>query len=42
MKFIFQIDSKCNIPYRFGDLGIGHITQCNQHKDVLAFKWACF
>jgi hypothetical protein len=25
----------------FGDSGIGHITQCPEHKEVLAFGWAC-
>jgi hypothetical protein len=25
----------------FGDMGIGHITQCPEHLDVVAFGWAC-
>ncbi|MCR8634871.1 YwqG family protein [Paenibacillus radicis (ex Xue et al. 2023)] len=41
MQLIFQIDSEINLPYMFGDSGCGHITQCNKHKDVLAFGWAC-
>lgn len=41
MKLIFQIDSDNNLPYMFGDCGCGHITQCEEHKDVLAFGWAC-
>jgi uncharacterized protein YwqG len=41
MQFIFQIDSEDNLPYTFGDVGCGHITQCPEHNDVLAFGWAC-
>jgi uncharacterized protein YwqG len=41
MRLIFQIDSEDNIPYMFGDVGCGHITQCPEHKEVLAFGWAC-
>lgn len=25
----------------FGDMGIGHVTQCKAHPRVLAFAWAC-
>jgi uncharacterized protein YwqG len=42
MQLIFQIDSMNNLPYMFGDSGCGHITQCKEHKDVLAFGWACY
>lgn len=41
MRLIFQIGSNDNLPYDFGDVGTGHITQCEEHKDVLAFGWAC-
>ena len=41
MHFLFQIDSESNIPYMFGDVGCGHITQCPQHPEQLAFGWAC-
>lgn len=41
MELIFQIDSEDNLPYMFGDLGTGHITQCPKHKEVVAFGWAC-
>lgn len=41
MRLIFQIDSEKNIPYMFGDTGCGHITQCKNHKDQMAFAWAC-
>lgn len=41
MQLVFQIDSDDNLPYCFGDVGCGHITQCKEHKDQLAFGWAC-
>lgn len=41
MRLVFQIDSEDNIPYMWGDFGCGHITQCKEHKDQLAFGWAC-
>jgi uncharacterized protein YwqG len=40
MTLLFQLDSNDNLPYMFGDLGTGHITQCPEHKDVVAFGWA--
>ncbi len=41
MVHVFQIDSEDNIPFMFGDVGCGHITQCPEHKEVVAFGWAC-
>jgi uncharacterized protein YwqG len=41
MDFVFQIDSEKNLPFMFGDVGCGHITQCPTHRDVVAFGWAC-
>jgi len=41
MEFIFQVDSEVNIKFMFGDVGCGQITQCTNHKEVLAFGWAC-
>ena len=41
MDLIFQLDSEKNVPFMFGDVGTGHITQCPTHKDVVAFGWAC-
>lgn len=41
MRLLFQIDSEDNLPYMFGDVGCGHITQCKNHKEQLAFGWAC-
>jgi uncharacterized protein YwqG len=41
MRLLFQLDSEDNLPYMFGDVGTGHITQCEEHLDVVAFGWAC-
>jgi hypothetical protein len=41
MVLVFQLDSEDNLPIMFGDTGIGHITQCPEHPEVLAFAWAC-
>ncbi|MCP4962295.1 MAG: DUF1963 domain-containing protein [Actinomycetia bacterium] len=41
MEVIFQVDSVDHVPYMFGDAGIGHISICNSHPDVVAFGWAC-
>jgi hypothetical protein len=41
MVHVFQVDSEDHIPFMFGDTGCGHITQCPEHKEVVAFGWAC-
>lgn len=41
MEVIFQLDSEDNLPFTFGDGGCGHITQCPEHQEVVAFAWAC-
>jgi uncharacterized protein YwqG len=41
MRLVFQLDSNDNLPFLFGDVGCAHITQCPQHKEQLAFGWAC-
>ncbi len=41
MVHVFQIDSGDGVPFMFGDAGCGHITQCPEHKDVVAFGWSC-
>jgi uncharacterized protein YwqG len=41
MVLVFQVDSEDHIPFMFGDVGCGHVTQCPEHKDVVAFGWAC-
>ncbi len=41
MKLVFQIDSEDNLPYMFGDVGCSHVTQCEEHQNILAIAWAC-
>lgn len=41
MRLVFQLDSEDHLPYMFGDVGCGHITQCPEHHHQLAFGWAC-
>jgi uncharacterized protein YwqG len=41
MQLVFQIDSKDNLDYMFGDVGCAHITQCPIHPNILTFAWAC-
>lgn len=41
MQMVFQIDSCKTLPHMFGDAGAGHITQCPEHRTVMAFRWAC-
>jgi uncharacterized protein YwqG len=41
MLHVFQVDSDHGIPFMFGDAGCGYITQCRDHKDVVAFGWSC-
>lgn len=41
MQLVFQIDSEMSLPYMFGDVGIGHITQCPNHTSITGFGWAC-
>lgn len=41
MHLVFQLDSDDNLPYYFGDVGTGHLTQCPTHQEILAFGWAC-
>lgn len=40
MQLLFQLDSNDNLDYMFGDVGCGHVTQCNDHPEILAFAWA--
>lgn len=41
MRLVFQIDSGGHVDINLGDMGCGHLTQCPDHKQVLAFAWAC-
>jgi uncharacterized protein YwqG len=42
MELVLQVDSEDNVPYMWGDCGVGHITQCQAHPQQLAFGWACY
>ncbi len=41
MELLFQISSEHNLPYMFGDVGIGHLTVSPDNKNELGFGWAC-
>lgn len=41
MELLFQLASEDNLPYMFGDAGIGHLTQSPDNKEELGFAWAC-
>ncbi|MFK7948093.1 MAG: DUF1963 domain-containing protein [Saprospiraceae bacterium] len=41
MEMLFQFDSEYNLPYMFGDSGVGHLTQSKHDDALLAFGWAC-
>jgi len=41
MELLFQFDSEDNLPYMFGDAGIGHLTQSPDNENELGFGWAC-
>jgi uncharacterized protein YwqG len=41
MRLIFQVDSEDHLPFLWGDMGTGHITQCPAHPQHVAFGWAC-
>jgi len=41
MELLFQIDSEVNLPYMFGDVGVGHLTVSKDDPNELAFGWAC-
>lgn len=41
MELLFQLDSEVNLPFMFGDMGVGHVTQSPDNEDELAFGWAC-
>lgn len=41
MEVVFQVDSEQGVDFMFGDAGIGHVSQCPRHPNVVAFAWAC-
>ena len=40
MQYVFQYTGD-ELPFMLGDSGIGHITQCPDHPEVVAFGWTC-
>jgi uncharacterized protein YwqG len=41
MELLFQLGWEDNLPYMFGDAGIGHLTKSPDDENELAFGWAC-
>lgn len=41
MSLVFQLDSEQGLDYTFGDAGCAHVTQCHNHPNRLAIRWAC-
>lgn len=41
MELLFQLVSEDNLPYMFGDAGIGHLTESPDNQNELGFGWAC-
>jgi len=41
MQPFIQLDEASEHNFNFGGGGIGHISQCSDHPDQLAFGWAC-
>ena len=41
MTVLLQLESNGLTHHQFGDLGAGHLSQCPDHPDVVAFGWAC-
>jgi hypothetical protein len=41
MRYVLQIESNGLARHQFGDLGAGHLCQCPEHPQVVAFGWAC-
>ncbi|MEM6318201.1 MAG: DUF1963 domain-containing protein [Bacteroidota bacterium] len=41
MDLLFQLASEDNLPYMFGDAGIGYLAQSPDNKHEFGFGWAC-
>lgn len=41
MRYVLQLESNGLARHQFGDLGAGHLCQCAEHPEVVAFGWAC-
>jgi hypothetical protein len=39
MPPVLQIGSLDNIPYMFGDSGVGHVHVCAKHPETAGFRW---
>jgi hypothetical protein len=39
LKQLFQLNSRHNTPFMFGDMGRGHGLYCPYHPHVTAFTW---
>jgi len=40
-RLVFQVDSQCNLPHRWGDNGVGFVVQCPHHPHAVTFFWQC-
>jgi uncharacterized protein YwqG len=40
MQVLLQVESNGHSGHQFGDLGAGHVSQCPQHVDAVAFAWS--
>ncbi len=41
MRLLFQLESDDHLPFKFGNSGTGHITQCETHRNLVTFDWVC-
>ena len=41
MAVLLQVESNGYTGHQFGDLGAGHLSQCPEHPESVAFAWAC-
>jgi hypothetical protein len=41
MRYLLQLESGGLCGHQFGDLGAGHLFQCDEHPEKVAFSWAC-
>jgi uncharacterized protein YjbI with pentapeptide repeats/uncharacterized protein YwqG len=40
-RLVFEFASDDNVPFLWGDVGVGYILQCPDHVEQLAFLWQC-
>ncbi len=41
MRYLLQLESNGLTGHQFGDLGAGHLCQCDDHPEQVALTWAC-